>query len=168
MYLYRGVIRIGSLGMIDDLAAVSLCGFDSVKTSAIINGKINAKRLKFNKNKCVKLHVSKSKSSTCCKTQIGDSEQKLVSCIKLQVQDSDMKQETSEKYIGDVISADGSNNSNIEKRKSQAIGTISQTFSILTQISLGYPYVKLGLILRESNLLSRLLLSCESWQQTSD
>ena len=85
MYLYRGVIRIGSLGMIDDLAAVSLCGFDSVKTSAIINGKINAKRLKFNKNKCVKLHVSKSKSSTCCKTQIGDSEQKLVSCIKLQV-----------------------------------------------------------------------------------
>ena len=119
MYLYKGVIRIGSLGMIDILAVVSLCGFDSVKTNAIINGKINTKRLKFNKNKCVKLHISKSKSLNCCKTQIGDSEQKMVSCIKLQVQDSEMKQETSEKYIGDVILAEGSNNSNIEKRTSR-------------------------------------------------
>ena len=72
LYKYRGVIRLSSLGMIDDLAGVSLCGFDSVKLNAIINGKINAKRLEFNKIKWVKLHMSQNKKSKCCKTQIGE------------------------------------------------------------------------------------------------
>ena len=115
------LIRIGRFGMIDDLAAVSLCGFDSVKTNAIINGKINAKRLKF---KFKTLRWNK-------------------------------------KYISDVISTIPI----LRERNSQAIGTISEICSILTEISLGYHYVKLGLILRETNLLSRLLLSCESWHK---
>ena len=40
---------------------------------------------------------------------------------------------------------------------------MAQIFSILSEISLGYHYVEIGLILRESILLSKLLLSCESW-----
>ena len=149
--------------MIDDLACAAKCGFDSVKINAIINGKINAKRLQFNKNKCVKLHISPNMNRKCCKTQLGDTDQKIVSCVQLEVQDTDMKQSNTEKYIGDVISADGSNDENIKKRRSQGIGAMAQIFSILSEISLGYHYVEIGLILRESILLSKLLLSCESW-----
>ena len=50
LYLYRGVLRLSALGMIDDLACAAKCGFASVKINAIINWKINAKRLQFNKN----------------------------------------------------------------------------------------------------------------------
>ena len=45
-----------------------------------------------------------------------------------------MKESNTEKYIGDVISADGSNDENIKKRVSQGIGTIAQIFSILSDI----------------------------------
>ena len=163
LYLYRGVLRLSALGMIDDLACAAKCGFDSVKINAIINGKINAKRLQFNKNKCVKLHISPNLNKKCCKTQLGDTDQRIVSCVQLEVQDTDMKESNTEKYIGDVISADGSNDENIKKRRSQGIGAMAQIFSILSEISLGYHYVEIGLILRESILLSKLLLSCESW-----
>ena len=72
--------------MIDDLACVALCGFDSVQMNAVINGKINAKRLEFNQDKCVKLHVSKNQNKNCCRTKLGSSDQVSVSCVQLEVQ----------------------------------------------------------------------------------
>ena len=87
--------------------------------------------------------------------QLGDIDQRIVSCVQLEVQDTDMKESNTEKYIGDVISADGSNDENIKKR-SQGISTIAQIFSILSEISLGFHYVEICLILRDSILLSKL------------
>ena len=89
LYKYRGVLRISPLGMIDDLACVAICGFDSVQLNAIINGKINSKRLQFNSDKCVKLHVSPNEKKKCCKTNA--------------VQDSTMREDTTEKNIGDMM-----------------------------------------------------------------
>ena len=42
-----------------------------------------------------------------------------------------------------------------------------QIFSMLKEVSLGYSYIQIGLILRESNLISKLLLSCESWHRVN-
>ena len=165
LYRYRGAIRLSPLGMIDDLACVALCGFDSVKMNAVINGKINAKRLIFNKKKCVKLHVSKAQNNKCCKTKVGDTQQMMVPCVQLEVQGDEMRQSDREKYIGDYISSTGSNDINIQNRKSQGIGALSQIFSMLKEVSLGYSYIQIGLILRESNLLSKILLSSESWHR---
>ena len=167
MYRYRGAVRLSPLGMIDDLACVALCGFDSVQMNAVINGKINAKRLEFNKDKCVKLHVSKEQNKNCCRTKLGSSEQFIVPCVQLEVQGLEMKQSESEKYIGDFISSNGSMDLNIQNRKSQGIGELSQIFSMLKEVSLGFSYVQIGLILRESNLISKLLLSCESWHRVN-
>ena len=76
-----------------------------------------------------------------------------------------MKDSDTEKYIGDMISYDGSNDKNITNRRYQGFGTISQIFSMLQVLSLGYHYVRIGLILRESHLLSKLLLNSESWNR---
>ena len=38
LYRYRGVMRVSALGMIDDLACIATCGFESVQLNAIING----------------------------------------------------------------------------------------------------------------------------------
>ena len=56
MFMYRNVISIPPLGMIDDLGAIAKCGPDSVIMNAIINAKINMKRMEFNQTKCVKLN----------------------------------------------------------------------------------------------------------------
>ena len=45
------------------------------------------------------------------------------------------------------------------------MGAISQIFGVLNEISLGYQYIEIGLILRESILLSKMLLSAESWHR---
>ena len=86
-------------------------------------------------------------------------------CVFLEVQDVEMKSAEKEKYIGDIISSDGSNDPNISRRSSIGIGAISQIFAILNEISLGHHYVEIGLVLRESILLSKMVLSAESWHK---
>ena len=40
-----------------------------------------------------------------------------------------------------------------------------EIFVILNQISMGHQYIEIGLILRESILMSKVLLSAESWHR---
>ena len=162
MYRYRGAVSIPPLGMIDDLAVVGKCGPQSVIVNAVIDAKINMKKLEFNQTKCVKLHICKDNSNMCTKSVSGV---RGVRCVFLEVQETEMKKADTEKYIGDVISDTGSNDANIARRKSQGIGAISQIFSILNEISMGYHYIEIGLILRESILLSKMLLSAEAWHK---
>ena len=48
MFKYRNAVTIPPLGMIDDLAAVAKCRPQSVILNAVINAKINMKRMEFN------------------------------------------------------------------------------------------------------------------------
>ena len=45
------------------------------------------------------------------------------------------------------------------------MGALSQMFTVLNEISLGYQFIEIGLILRDSILLSKMLLSAESWHK---
>ena len=76
-----------------------------------------------------------------------------------------MNEADNEKYIGDVISSNGSNDANIARRRSVGMGALSQIFSILLEVSLGYQYIEIGVVLRETILLSKMLLSAESWHK---
>ena len=79
-----------------------------------------------------------------------------------------MKSAESEKYIGDIISENGSNDANIARRRSVGMGATSQIFTILKEVTLGENYIEVGLIMRESILLSKMLLSAESWYKLFD
>ena len=151
--------------MIDDLAAIAKCGAESVILNALINAKISMKRMEFNKTKCVKLHISKEDRNICSKDGGEDENMKNMSCVFLEAQDFEMKSVNQEKYIGDVISSNGSNDANVSRRRSIGMGAIAQIFSILKEISLGHQYIEIGLILRESILLSKMLLSAEAWHK---
>ena len=105
--------------MIDDLGAIAKCGPQSVILNAIINAKINMKRLEFNQSKCVKLHVCKDDRNRCTDTE---SSVRNAKCAFLDVQNSEMRMSGDEKYIGDVISANGSNDANISRRRSIGFG----------------------------------------------
>ena len=75
--------------------------------------------------------------------------------VFLEVQDEEMMAGDQEKYIGDVISSNGSNDAKIFRSRSIGMGAVSQLFTVLNEVSLGYIYVEIGLILRESTLLSK-------------
>ena len=162
MFKYRKAVTIPPLGMIDDIGTIAQCGPQSVILNAVINAKINMKKMEFNQSKCVKLHVSKEERKDCSKSEANV---KNVKCVFLEVQEAEMRIAEKEKYIGDIISSNGSNDANIAKRRSQGMGAISQIFSILNEVSMGYHFMEIGLILRESILLSKMLLSAESWHK---
>ena len=162
MFRYRNAISIPPIGMIDDLASVTYCGPQSVISNAIINAKINLKKLELNQTKCVKLHVAKPERRGCTSSESNTRD---AQCAFLKVQESDMREAPNERYIGDIISSTGSNDANISRRRSIGMGAISDIFVILNQISMGHQYIEIGLILRESILMSKVLLSAESWHR---
>ena len=98
-------------------------------------------------SKCHKLHAGKANRL----------------CPELRVHGSVMENVSSDTYLGDIISSDGSNKANIMKRISKGNGIVSQIRSILERVSLGAHYFKIAMLLRESMLLNGILSSSESW-----
>ena len=68
-----------------------------------------------------------------------------------------------DKYLGDIISNDGTNTENIRARVSKGMGILSKIKSILESVSFGSHYFKIALLLRESLLLNGILTNSESW-----
>ena len=101
--------------MIDDLASFAICGPQSIVTNAIVNAKIESKKLKFGPTKCFNIHVGSEKTS----------------CDGLKVHDQNINEKEYETYLGDIICATGSNQKNIEKRVNLGIGAVSEIISTL-------------------------------------
>ena len=78
-----------------------------------------------------------------------------------------MPEVTSDKYLGDVISGDGSNKLNIQSRVSKGLGKIAQIMSMVEKISLGRHYFKIAFLLRESICLSSVLTNSEVWYRVT-
>jgi hypothetical protein len=62
--MYKDIVGIPPLAMMDDLVSVSKCGIDSVVMNAFLNSKSDVKKLQFGISKCHKLHVGKERK-TC-------------------------------------------------------------------------------------------------------
>ena len=52
LFLYKNMVYVPPLGMIDDIASFAECNIESLKTNAIINAKIESKKLEFGPTKC--------------------------------------------------------------------------------------------------------------------
>ena len=69
----------------------------------------------------------------------------------------------SDTYLGDVISATGSNTQNIKSRILKGKGILAQIRKYLETVSFGAHYFKIALLLRESLFLNSILTNSESW-----
>ena len=85
----------------------------------------------------------------------------------LLVHGTTMPEVTSDTYLGDVISGDGSNKLNIQSRVSKGLGKIAQIMSMVEKISLGRHYFKIAFLLRESIFLSSVLTNSEVWYRVT-
>ena len=144
--------------MVDDILCVGKCGNTSLALNTFINTHIQMKKLKFHtgnqtgKSKCHKLHVGKSNPL----------------CPELRVHDTPMQGVQSDTYLGDILSADGSNTANIQARVAKGNGIMSNIRKYLETVSFGAHYFKIALLLRESLLLNGILTNSESWYGLSD
>ena len=74
-----------------------------------------------------------------------------------------MEEKTEEKYLGDIISADGKNIKNVKARVAKGTGIISRILTILEGVPFGKFYFKIAMILRESLLVSSMIHNSEAW-----
>ena len=153
LYKYKGLVNIIPLAMVDDLLGIAPCGIKSIELNTLINTQIEMKRLRFHtpdatgKTKCHKIHVGKRNDL----------------CPKLEVHETEIAEVTSDVYLGDEISADGSNKKNIARRIAKGQGKIAEILALLDKVSLGVHYFEIAVLLRESIFLSSVLLNSEVW-----
>jgi hypothetical protein len=79
----------------------------------------------------------------------------------------DVQKKDEEKYLGDIISADGRNIKNVKARVVKGKGIFNRILSILEGIPFGDFYFEMAVILRESLLVSSMLSNSESWYNVS-
>ena len=58
-------VYIPPRSMCDDVISISRCGIDFIKKNAIINAKIQSKKIKFGPSKCSNIHAREN-SEICC------------------------------------------------------------------------------------------------------
>ena len=74
-----------------------------------------------------------------------------------------MEEKSEEKYLGDILSADGKNIKNIKARVAKGKGIISRILTLIDGIPFGQFYFEVAMILRESLLISSMLFNSEAW-----
>ena len=147
LFTYNDCVSIPPLSMCDDIASFALCGVDSVVTNAIVNAMIESKKLEFGHTKCYNIHIGNSENL----------------CSDLKVHGNIMRKKCSETYLGDIICNNGRNDLNIEKRRNNGIGAVSSILSTLKQVMLGHFHFEVGLIMRDTMLISKMIYSSEIW-----
>ena len=155
-YKYKGDdnIQIGVLGMIDDTLSISKCGTPSIQKNSIINSFIETNRLTLSQDKCVALHIGKK---TKCKQP----------CPILKVHNSNMKDASSVKYLGDIISIQGNYKDNIENRRNKGWGKLAEIAGFVSEMPWQHR-IEFGLKMRESKLCNGILFSTEAWSSISE
>ena len=79
-----------------------------------------------------------------------------------------MEETESEKYLGDIITSNAKNATNISSRKYKLFGICQKIMSSLNDIWLGKYHFEAAMLLRNSLLISSLLSNCEAWHNLSE
>ena len=146
IFKYKNCLNIQPLGFVDDVAGASKCGQDSLIMNVKTEEFMKTKKLSLNEDKCFVMHVGKDKN-----------------CPNLTINGKAVKHVETEKYLGQYLSSNGKNDKIIDNTCNKGIGTSSQVHALLKEISLGQYYVYIGLLLRDTNVISAMLFSAESW-----
>ena len=170
LYLYRGIVPIPPLGMVDDQVGVSHCGIDSAISTAHLNAQTNIKKLQFGASKCHKMHIGKS-SILCPRNTIDtwtmekdhENAKTILEFSDKEGEPHEMELLQNDLYLGDVLQDDGKNVKNIDERYRRGSGAVKQVCQMLDELCLGSYHFEAGIILRNSLVLSSLISNSESW-----
>ena len=89
LYKFKGFVNIPPLEFIDDVITLTKCSTDSIKMNALVQSKIECKKLELSESKCFKMHLGKDN----------------INCPNLKVNNKDIKTTSSERYLGDIITS---------------------------------------------------------------
>ena len=154
-FLYKKMVSLIPLACVDDVLAISNCGFDAIKVNTAINTIIELKKLEFHipnqenkkKSKCHSLHVGKPNQF----------------CPGMKVHGHSAERVNEALYLGDIIRTDGKNLSNIMDRVNKGVGIVNKIMDMLKSVSFGSKYFEMANTFREAHLINGMLSSAEIW-----
>ena len=80
----------------------------------------------------------------------------------------EMEENEDEKYLGDIVSTDGKNLKNIKARIVKGKGIVIRILNILESVPFGKHYFEVGMILRDTLLISSMLHNSEAWYNVTN
>ena len=164
VYKYKGHIPVGVLGMIDDLAGISESGVEAKQLNAFLNVKAAEKKLQFGRDKCHTLKIAhknainvESELFIDHSSKTHDKDGNLIESFEGKVK---MLQVPEQRYLGFILSEDGSNLKNIMSKQKRSFGIIRDIQYLLT--GLGIYTFEGGMIYINSLLRSSILYAAET------
>ena len=160
---------VSVLTMIDDVFSISNCGPESTQIQEYLNIKTASKKLQYATEKTFQMHVGKKNPGYRCENSYIDSwKSDLKRTNEHYEGEVKVKQTFQTKYLGEVISSDGTNTANITNRKGRGFGTVKDIVNMLDNMCLGpYMYQK-AVVLRDSMLVGTLLSCSEVWYNVTE
>ena len=120
-----------------------------------INTLIELKKLQF--------HIPEpEKKSKCNSLHIGKPNQQCPG-MKVHGHMADIVSEAVNLGMGDTISTDGRNTSNINSRVNKGVGIVTNIMDMLKNVSFGSKYFEIAITLREAHLINGMLTNFEIW-----
>ena len=171
-YLYKEILPIGFLGLVDDIIGVTEAGIKAQKMNAFINMKTAEKSLQFGPSKCKSMLVGKDLSTVINSSLMVDNRSvQYVKNIKTGEDDlketycglTKIKKTSEQRYLGFVLSSTGDNMANIREIKKKSIGIVKSTLNKLNSLNLKRYYFECSIILLNAMVRSSILYASDMY-----
>ena len=171
-YLYKELLPVGFLGLVDDIIGVTEVGLAAQKMNAFINIKTAEKKLQFGPTKCKSMPVGKNVQNVINSDLFVD-EWSVKYEENIQTGEAELVEQycgptiieeiTEQKYLGFVLSNTGDNMANINVLKKKSIGVIKSTLNKLNSLNLKKYLFECALILMNVMVRGSILYACEMY-----
>ena len=171
-YLYKNILPVGFLGMVDDIVGITEAGYQASQLNAFINVKTAEKTLQFGPAKCQYMVVGKNadtvtQNSLQVDQWISEYKENKISgeydLIESYGGKIDIKKTEVYKYLGFMISCTGDNMANIREMKNKSIGVIRKIFNKLKSLNLKQYYFECSIILMNVMLRGTILYAADMY-----
>ena len=163
------------LGMVDDIFIISESGYKKQCLNGFINAKTAAKRLQFVTTKCQVMHIGKDipkhkktdlyVDGWLMKETENTNTKETVETFN---GEEEIKEADDTKYLGQIISKDGTNTKNIESRGHKEIGLVNKIETTLSNTPGGKYHFELAVLMRNAILISSIISCSEIWYNITE
>ena len=170
--MYKDVLPISLLGLVDDMIGVSEAGYKAQQLNTLLNVKTAEKRLQFGAKKCKTMLICKKMQKVMKTNNLSVDEWKVehikntttgeIDFVESYEGQVEMENTKTHKYLGFVLSNIGDNLVNINSMKNKSIWIIRKIFTRLDGLHLKKYYFESAIIFLNVMLRSSVLYACET------
>ena len=175
-YLYKNILPISMLGLVDDIVGVSEAGYRAQQLNVMTNVKSSEKGLQFGIKKCKYMIIGNQENCIQSNLMIDSWKQEYVENVKTRkyemverYEGEVMMEQTNEyKYLGFIISSKGDNMININAMKRKSIGIMKSIIFKLDSMNLRQYYFEVAMVYFNVILRGSILYASETYYNLTE